>query len=176
MKNSYVRLGEDIHYYSVPYNYIGKKVKILYTSTRVDVYYRYTQIATHARSRIKYQYTTNAEHLASQHRFITEWTPEKFLEQAREVHEDVARYIGKILELKPYPEQAYKSCNGILSFIRRVGPERLADACRWAESMGQYNYPVIDEILRKRLDQLRPEEENIQIPSHENIRGKEYYQ
>lgn len=176
MKNSYVRLGEDIHYYSVPYNYIGKKVKILYTSTHVDVYYRYTQIATHARSRIKYQYTTNARHLASQHRFITEWTPEKFLEQAREVHEDVARYIGKILELKPYPEQAYKSCNGILSFIRRVGPERLADACRWAESMGQYNYPVIDEILRKRLDQLRPEEENIQIPSHENIRGKEYYQ
>lgn len=29
MKNSYVSLGEDIHYYSVPYNYIGKKVKIL---------------------------------------------------------------------------------------------------------------------------------------------------
>jgi hypothetical protein len=27
MKNGYVCLGEDIHYYSVPYNYIGKKSK-----------------------------------------------------------------------------------------------------------------------------------------------------
>ncbi|WP_411268006.1 Mu transposase domain-containing protein [Pedobacter cryoconitis] len=28
-KTGYVRLGEDIHHYSVPYTYIGKKVKLL---------------------------------------------------------------------------------------------------------------------------------------------------
>ena len=31
MRNGHVRLGEDVHYYSVPYNYVGKKVKLLYT-------------------------------------------------------------------------------------------------------------------------------------------------
>ena len=51
MKNGYVRLGEDIHYYSVPYTYIGKKVKVLYTSGMVQIYYHYTQIAAHKRSR-----------------------------------------------------------------------------------------------------------------------------
>lgn len=175
MKNGYVRLGEDVHYYSVPYKYIGKKVKVLYTTTRVDVYYRYTLIASHARSRVKYHYTTDSDHLASQHRFLTEWTPEKFIQEATDIHEDVARYVEKVLEYKPYPEQAYKSCSGILSFARRVGPERLTEACRWADSLGQYNYLIIEEILRKKLDQLQHDDQTAQIPSHDNIRGKEYY-
>lgn len=176
MKNGYIRLGEDIHYYSVPYTYIGKKVKVLYTSTTVKVYYQYTQIASHRRMRIKYRYTTDESHLASQHRFTTEWSPEKFIQQAEAIHEDVASYITKVLEHKVYPEQAYKSCSGILSFARRVGASRLADACRWADNLRQYNYPIIEEILKKRLDQLQPEEEPATIPSHQNIRGKEYYQ
>ena len=176
MKNGYVRLGEDVHYYSVPYKYIGKKVKILYTSNRIEVYYRYLAIATHVRERKKYHYTTDSDHLASQHKFITEWTPEKFIQEAADIHEDVAGYISKVLEKKTYPEQAYKSCSGILSFARRVGPERLTEACRWADSLGQYNYLVIEEILKKRLDQLQHDDESAPIPVHENIRGKEYYQ
>ena len=176
MRKGYVRLGEDTHYYSVPYGYIGKKVKLLYTSNLVKIYYHYTMIASHARIRTKYHYTTNHEHLAPQHRFQSEWTPERFIQQAESIHLDVAHYISKVLEHKKYPEQAYKSCSGILNFARRVGSERLTDACRWADSLGQYNYTIIGEILKKRLDQLRPEEPPIEIPSHGNIRGKEYYQ
>ena len=56
----------------------------------------------------------------------------------------MAAYITKVLEHKVYTEQAYKSCSGILSFARRVGPARLADNLR------QYNYPIIEQILRKR--------------------------
>jgi len=177
MKNGYIRLGEDIHYYSVPYTYIGKKVKVLYTSSMVLIYFHYTQIAVHKRDRIKYHYTSDKEYLASQHRFLTEWTPEKFIQEAEQIHADVAKYISQVLERKIYPEQAYKSCSGILSFTRRVGPERLANACRWADNLGQYSYPIIEEILRKRLDQLTPEDELANsIPIHNNIRGKEYYQ
>jgi hypothetical protein len=119
---------------------------------------------------------TDPAHLASQHQFLTEWRPESFLKRAAVIHEDVASYIVKVLELKPYPGQAYKSCWGILSFARRVGADRLIDACRWAESFGQYSYLAIDEILRKRLDKLQPDVETVRIPAHENIRGKEYYQ
>lgn len=175
MKNAHVRLAEDIHYYSVPYIYIGKKVKILYTTTDIEIFYRYELIAKHTRSKKKYQYTTNPEHLATKHQFVTEWSPEKFITQASAIHENVASYIGKIPEHKPYPEQAYKSCSGILSFARRVGEERLIDACRWADSLGQYSYLIIEEILNKKLDKLKPEAESVDIPSHNNIRGEEYY-
>ena len=176
MKNGYVRLGEDIHYYSVPYKYIGKKVKVLYTANRVEVYYRYQAIASHKRDRQNYHYTTNSDHLASQHKYITEWSPEIFIKKAEDIHEDVASYINKVLEKKTYPEQAYKSCSGILSFARRVGEDRLIQACRWADNLGQYNYIIIEEILRKKLDQLQCDDESKQIPTHKNIRGKEYYQ
>jgi hypothetical protein len=40
MKNGYVRLSKDVHYYSVPYHHIGKKVKILYGAGDVEVYFR----------------------------------------------------------------------------------------------------------------------------------------
>ena len=71
MKNGHACLHVDKHYYSVPYRFIGKKVKILYTSTRVEIYHRYERIATHNRHFRKYHYTTLNEHLASSHRYLS---------------------------------------------------------------------------------------------------------
>ena len=179
MKNGHVCLAADKHYYSVPYRYIGKKVKMLYTASAVEIFYRYEIIASHPRQFRKYHYTTNNEHLASAHKYLSEWTPEKFIEQAGVLHEDVARYIELVIENKQHPEQAYKSCSGILSLTRKVGAERLINACRRAQSFGVYNYPIIVQILEKKLDSLSPEEQQQQlpfIPDHHNIRGGDYYQ
>lgn len=93
-----------------------------------------------------------------------------------DIHEDVAEYIAKVLEEKTYPDQAYKSCSGILGFSWRVGNEGLIDTCRCAHVLGQYGYRIIEDILNKRLDKLKKEEEAAHIPSHKNIRGKDYYQ
>lgn len=178
MKNGHVCLGADKHYYSVPYRYIGKKVKILFTSLTLEVFYHYERIATHKREIRKYHYTTVDEHLASAHRYIADWTPEKFIEQARSLHEDLAEYISLVMQGKQHPEQAYKSCAGILSLARKVGPERLLNACRRAHSFGVYNYPIIQQILGKNLDRLSEDEQQqtLNMPSHHNIRGNDYYQ
>ena len=45
MKNNYVNLSEDKHYYSVPYHFIGKKVTVLYSQSLVEIYHRYERIA-----------------------------------------------------------------------------------------------------------------------------------
>lgn len=178
MKNGHACLHVDKHYYSVPFRFIGKKVKILYTSTRVEIYHRYERIATHNRHFRKYHYTTQNEHLASSHRYLSEWTPEKFLEQARAVHEDVVTYIMLVIENKQHPEQAYKSCSGILSLVRKVGAQRLTNACRRAQSYGVYNYPIIVQILEKNLDQQSEDEQQLghTMPQHHNIRGADYYE
>ena len=176
MKNGPACLGVDKHYYSVPFRFIGKKVKILYTSTRVEIYYRYERTSTHDRHMRKYHYTTLKEHLASAHRYLSDWTPEKFLEQANAVHNDVATYITYGIEDKQHPEQAYKSCSGILSLVRKVGAERLINACRRAHSYGVYNYPIMVQIWERNLDQLSEEQlqQNHDMPQHHNIRGREY--
>lgn len=118
-KNGHVALSADKHYYSVPYRYIGKKVKLLFSRHTVEIYYNYERIALHTRTRLAYHYTTDKEHLASTHRFVAEWTPQKFISWAEGIHEDVKLYILKVLERKQHPEQAYKSCMGILSFAKR---------------------------------------------------------
>jgi len=179
MKNGHVCLRIDKHYYSVPYRFIGQRVKLLYTSDTLEIYHRYERIAVHVRHMQKHRYTTRAEHLASAHRYLSEWTPEKFRQQAMSVHSDVADYIAKVIETKPHPEQAYKSCSGILSLVRKVGEERLTNACRRADEYGIYNYPIIVEILAKKLDlpdnNAAPPEDD-RMPQHDNIRGREYYQ
>jgi transposase len=176
MKNGHVCLGADKHYYSVPYRYIGKRVKLLYTSTRVEVYANYERIALHQRHGRKYHYTTSQEHLASAHRYVSEWTPEKFIEQAQAIGAEVAAYIVMVIEHKHHPEQAYKSCSGILSLARKVGNERLINACKRAADYGVYNYPIIVQILDKKLDRMEEEVKEQPMPQHGNIRGSHYYE
>lgn len=176
-KNNHVCLGEDKHYYSVPYNYIEQRVSILYSQTKVDIYSGYELIASHQRNRLPYRYTTAEDHLASKHRYASDWTPEKFIEKASIVGESTREYIIKILHLKQHPEQAYKSCQGILSFASRVGSARLENACVRALYYKEYSYKTILSIIEKRLDNvgLDPESEIRLIPLHENIRGNMYF-
>lgn len=125
LKNGHVNLSVDKHYYGVPYRFIGKKVKLLFSGTLVEIYYRYERIALHQRVKSPYSYSTDKEHLASTHRFSTEWTPDKFVEWASSIHDDVRLYILKILDRKQHPEQAYRSCIGIV--LRKKGRRTTAD-------------------------------------------------
>jgi hypothetical protein len=97
---------------------------------------------------------------------------------ATAISEVVAQYIGKILAREMYPEQSYKSCSGVLSFAKRVGNTRLTNACKRADSYGVYNYGIIDQILRSKADQIPVDDEiiNPYMPSHDNIRGQDYYE
>jgi transposase len=178
MKNNYVTLSEDRHYYSAPYRFIGYKVVLLYNHHQVDIYYRYELIASHRRDTRPFTYTTNAEHLASQNRFLSEWTPEKFIQRAEAVGEKTKEYITKILSTRQHPEQSYKSCQGILSFALRSGAGRLEKACERALYFGEYSYHTIRSIIEKGLDlsDIDPAGEEMDMPEHNNIRGQNYYQ
>lgn len=176
MKNGHIFIQADKHYYSVPYGHIGRKVKVLYSKSLIEIYYRYELIASHDRVRSPYNYTTEPSHLATQHQYLSDWSPEYFLNQARSIHPDVEYYISQVLIKKKHPEQAYKSCQGILSFSRRVGEKRLVKACQRAHGYGLYQYGIIETILAKKLDTLDDHELSLQMPVHENIRGGSYYQ
>ena len=111
-QNGHVQLGKDKHYYSVPYQYIRKKVKLLFTCATVEIYHKYNRIAVHKRSLKPYNYTTQTEHLASTHQFMTEWTPQRFIDWGASIDQHVKEFITRLLEQRLHPEQAYKSCLG----------------------------------------------------------------
>lgn len=175
MKNGHVCLSVDKHYYSVPYAYISKKMRVLYSASFVEIFYKYEVVATHARIRTQHGYTTDDKHLASHHKARTDWSEEFFLNKAKVIGADVELYIRAVLRKKTHPEQAYKSCQGILSFAHRVGHERFNKACRRANAFEIYSYRAIEDILKKGLEDDDLEPEQLTMPTHENIRGSDYF-
>lgn len=129
------------------------------------------QISTIICSRI-----ISPEHLSPKHRAIVEWSPEKFIQEATAIHEDVVHYIRKVLEGTRYQDKANKICSGILNLARKVGGTRLAAVCSLADSYGKYNFVEIQDILNNNSNRFELHEEPAAIPEHENIRGREYYQ
>ena len=174
--NGHVCLKEDKHYYSAPYQCIGKKVKIFYTPTKIEIFYNYTSIATHQRNRRNFGYTTDTNHLASTHKYLSKWNPERFINWAQSIDESVKAFIIKLLESKSYPEVSYKACQGVLGFERKVGRERLVNACKRANEFESYSFHSIKTILENNFDKIPISEATAEMPEHENIRGGDYYQ
>lgn len=179
-KTGYVTV--DYRYYSIPYKFIGKKIKLMYNRTKVEAYSEHQLIAVHVRSFTKEKYIQNEHHLASWHRYPTEWNPEKFIADGRLNDQVVADHVAKVLARNEYPEKNYRACQGIINFKKRVGETRLINACRRADSFNVYNYGMIERILLSKADFIPLDEDDQQstnaptMPHHDNIRGEDYYQ
>lgn len=172
----------DYRYYSIPYKFIGKKVKLMYNCTKVEAFSEHELISVHERSFGKEKYIQNEDHLASWHKYPTEWNPEKFIADAALIGEAIVAYIKKVLSRNEYPEKNYRACQGIINYKKRVGETRLINACKRADSFGVYNFGIIERILKSKADFIPLEDdpkltdEGSGMPFHDNIRGQEYYQ
>jgi transposase len=177
--NYHVELRQDRHYYSVPWQLKGKRVRMIYDERNVALYYDNLRLVQYRRDRTPNGYTTLPTHMPDHHRHYAEWSPGRFLNWAKTLGEDVLRMIRKILESRKHPEQAFKVCLGILNLVKKYDPERLNQACKRALSFEFYSYKAIKNILEKGLEnEEQPALECPQAPlsDHENIRGSQYYQ
>jgi transposase len=176
-KNGHVALSLDKHHYSVPYNCIGKRVKVMFTNYTVEVFHNYERVAIHKRLQSPYKYTTDREHLPPAHRFVAEMESDRLLIKADEIHKDVKLCITKVLEIKQHLEKSYKICSGILNLSKKYGNARLIKACQRALNFDIYNYKTIKKILENGLDVSEDDEYNteVEMPQHDNIRGSDYY-
>jgi hypothetical protein len=64
---------------------------------------------------------------------------------------------------------------GVLSFVKKVGKQRLINACKRALEYDISNYRIIQRILENGLDSIEEEQNEQILPEHQNIRGKHYY-
>lgn len=176
-QNFHVCFSDDKNYYSAPYKYIGKKVKLVLTPSLVEVYHKQERIAVHARSYRQFHYVTEKDHMPSHHRYKSNWTAERFIAWAGQTGEATKTYIEQLLQSKSHPEQGYKACMGIMSFEKKVGKERLENACKRANSYSAFGgYHTIKNILEKGLDKQDAQTQiSFNIPPHENLRGGNYY-
>jgi len=176
MKNYHVYLSADKHYYSVPFDFVGKKIKLYYSKSDILIYYQHEKIASHPRLRMIGKYSTIADHMPMNHQAQSQWSAERFLSWAESIDVSTRELIQHILEKRQHPEQAFKSCVGVLSFDKKVGRLRFINACKRALEYGTYNYNIIRTILEKRMDEYPQEDAGTgPMPDHKNIRGENYY-
>jgi len=176
MKNSHVLYGKDKHYYSVPYRYTGKTVRIAAGATRVEIHYSGERIAVHRRDNKPYKYSTIKEHLPSAHQYVAEWSAEKFTSWAEKINPVVKEYIVRLFETKAYPEQLYRSASGILQFANKAGKERLAAACKLGIACNSYNYSFIKKVLHNNMENMDMQScEPVEDREHDNLRGAAYF-
>jgi transposase len=170
----------DHHYYSAPFGLVGEHVDVRSTAATVEIYFRGSRVASHARSYRRGGFTTVAEHMPKSHQKHLEWTPSRLIHWASTLGPKTAELVEAILTERRHPEQGYRSCLGILRLERVYGKERLEAACTRAVAVRARSYRHVDSILKNGLDRIPLPDASApaepQLPLHENIRGGTYYQ
>lgn len=178
-RNYHIQLSENRHYYSCPFMYAGKKVKVLYDNSSVEIYYEGARIAVHRRDVCAKAYHTLADHMPPHHQqtlLIKGWTGEELIQRAARIGEHTRQVAEHILSSSIYPPQNFKSCHGVLMLQKKYSPDRLEAACKRALSGTRINYTMICSILEKGLDRQTELLDVSPLPLHDNIRGAEHYQ
>ena len=164
------------HYYSVPHALVGRQLDVRLTATTVECLYRGQRVASHMRSPLKGRHTTADEHMPEKHRKMGQWSPERFIRWATTIGPDTVALIENVLRSRRHPQQAFRSCLGILRLASSYGEERLEAAAGRAVAIGAHSYRSVESILNHRLDERPSEQIELGLDiKHTNIRGAGYY-
>ena len=175
--NYYAYLKPDLHYYSVPVQYTGKKVLVSYSNRLVEIYHDNLRIAMHPRDRRPYEYTVDPAHRPANHQIVADWTTERFIRWGEKIGPEAAQLVEKVFESKAHPEQGFRSCMGILGLAKKYANEDFLKACKKGMLVGCISYPFIKNTLKNKTFNLEADEELklIEPIIHDFLRGKEGY-
>jgi len=168
----------DDSYYSVPHALVRQEVELRITRSTIEILARGRRVASHPRSHRKGHYSTLPEHMPAAHRAHAEWSPGKLMHWAASVGPATGELVKRLLMEKQHPEQGYRSCLGLMRLARSVGRDRMEAACTRALAIGAHRYRSVASILEKGLDRqpvTPPEQAELALPDHANVRGPDYY-
>lgn len=166
----------DRHFYSVPYQLVNEQVDVRLGTHLVEVLFKNKRVASHVRSYIPGRATTCPEHRPKAHREYLEWTPSRIIAWAEKTGPHTAKLVEAIMAAKPHPEQGYRACLGIIRLGDKYTPQRLEAACKRSLAIKAHSYKSVKSILKTGLDQMPLVSKTLAPgPTHENIRGPEYY-
>ncbi len=177
-----VRVGVDYHveldehFYSVPCRHRGVQVNVRATKNTVEIYLRGERIASHAYCAFKGHHTTIDAHMPEAHREVAGWSAASLTSRAVAIGPRCAVLVERLLHQRRHPQQAFRSCLGVLSLAQRYGVARLEAACARALKYKAVSWSSVQSILKSGLDQEPlTAQRALDLPDHENLRGPTYY-
>jgi transposase len=160
-------------WYSVPYQYRGRRVEVRATISTVEIFLKGKRIASHARHFKPASRATLKEHRPKEHRDYGEWPPERIIRWSAKIGPSAKTVVQLIMDRKEHPELGYRACFGILRLAKVSGDERLEAACQRALAINALSFKSIKSILDCGLDKrpIPAKPVQLRIIEHENIRG-----
>jgi transposase len=167
----------DQHYYSVPYRLVREKLHVRLTAHTVEAFQKSERVTVHVRSFIPHRHSTLKEHMPPAHQNYLEWTPSRIISWAQKTGPATAELVQTIINSRIHPEQAYRSCLGILRLEKHYPQQRLENAATRALRFSVLSFKALRNILENGLDRLEEKNDgsNPALPAHDNIRGGHYY-
>ena len=165
--------------YSVPYEYIKKKVDVKITDNTVEIFYNHNRIASHRRLKGRPgQYSTVTAHMPEDHQKYLEWNGDRFRKWAEQIGINTYHAVNAILTSKRVEQQTYRSCMGLLKLAEKYSDTLLEAACKKALSYtSSPSYKSIKNILVTSSKKLKSEADRTESThrAHGITRGADYY-
>ena len=167
--------------YSVPYEFIKRKVDVRITDTVIEIFYNHNRIASHRRLYgRKGQYSTVTEHMPEDHQKYLEWNGDRFRKWAERIGTNTYKVVNTILASQRVEQQSYRSCMGLLKLADKYSVRRLEAACHKALSYtATPSYKSIKNILvagQDKIDQKPQASDTVSTQNkHALTRGADYY-
>jgi len=181
-------VGVDYHIelqgsgYSVPFQYLGKKVDVVYTATSVTISFEGNIIANHPRLLQRYHDSTLIEHMPSEHQYQYEkWNPRRILNWANSIGVQTTALMEAIMQSRSHQVRAYKSCMAILGLAKTYGSEALEMVSTVVLELKIYKVASIESMLKTKtyLEYYNRQKivanNNSYHNTHANLRGSAYY-
>ncbi len=173
-------ISVDNMHYSVPYEYLSRKVDVRLTASTVEVFFGQVRIASHRRLYgRKGQYSTIVAHMPEDHQKYLEWNGDRFRSWAKTIGENTYTIIDVFLTSGRVEQQSYKGCMGLLKLADKYSVERLESACKKALLYTSIpSYKSVKNILVSGSDKSTENSATL-TESHQNkyamTRGARYY-
>ena len=161
--------------YSVPHNLIHQEVEIRATERMLEIFYQGKSVAVHLRGHRRGRFFTQSAHMPANHQFLEQVNASQLVQWGTAIGPQTTALIQATLKSRPFPEQAYRTCLGILSLSRKYAPHWVETACQTLLESRTCSYAALKAELEWLTEHAPATAEPEALPAHENIRGHNYY-
>jgi transposase len=166
--------------YSVPYEYIKRKVDVRVTRQVIEVFFNSHRICSHPRLYgYPGQYSTTEAHMPRDHQAYVQWNADRFKAWARKIGPNTETTVKAILASHKVEQQGYKSCLALIKLADKYSVIRLEAACKKALFYTPVpSYKSVKTILSTGQDKIDNSSEPVtpdNATTYGFTRGAEYY-
>ena len=137
-------------FYSVPYKYVGREVRVRVTAKLVEIFDRdLNPLAAHARLFGKEIYSTDPRHYPEEKLALTQFSVQQALSESEKIGPETAGLVAELLS-GSYPLKYLRRVQGILRLFQggKASREGLEHACKMGLTFNKHQFPYIQATAK----------------------------